>query len=395
MNSRALPLGFRAFGLRAGINKNPSKPDLALFCSDAPCAAAAVFTTNRVQAAPVRVSREHVRGKVRAIVANSGCANACTGTRGLSDARAMCRETARALGVSPREVLAASTGVIGAFLPMGKIVPGIDALAGKLRGGSDPASAVHAIMTTDTVPKSAGARVRLGGKTVTLWGCVKGAGMIHPNMATMLSFILTDADLPSGLLRKMLRRAADGSFNSLSVDGDTSTNDCVFLLANGRTGASPANARELEKFQAALDGLCLSLALQMASDGEGATKRIEISVRGAKTAGDARKIARTVATSPLVKTAFFGNDANWGRILAAAGRSGADFDPERVEVSFGPLRVCRRGAAVPFSESRARKVLRAKVVPLAIELNQGRGEARYLTCDFSLDYVRINAEYRT
>ena len=402
----SLPRGFHASGIRSGISKDASKPDLALFYSERAAAAAAVFTKNVVQAAPVLLSRSHVRrGRARAILANSGCANACTGRRGLADARLETKALAAALSgegrtpVRPEEVLVASTGLIGSFLPMKKVAAGIRSLGsamglgGRTRSPAGVRAAVKAIMTTDRVPKTAGRTFLRGACRV--WGCAKGAGMIHPDMATMLAFIFTDARLPSGKLGRALRSAVRPSFNSLSVDGDTSTNDSVYLLANGMSGRSIASARDLAGFQAALSEVCASLARQIARDGEGATKFVEVSVRGARSDRDARRAAETIATSPLVKTALFGRDANWGRVMAAAGRSGARFDPDRAEVFFGPVRVAKNGRAAPFSESRARRVLGGRTVPVTVDFHGGAGRARYLTCDLSFDYVKINAEYRT
>ncbi len=397
-NAHTLPIGFRAFSARAGLYPNPKRLDLALFVSESPCSAAAVFTTNVVKAAPVLLSEAVIRsGRARLIVANSGCANACTGARGLKDAQAVARSAARNMGVSERDVLTASTGVIGKFLPVPKLKAAlrkISAAAGK-NSGSDGRSAARAIMTTDTHPKVAGVTFPLAGERVTIWGCAKGAGMIHPNMATMLSFVLTDAHIDPRVMKGMLRRAADQSFNALSVDGDTSTNDTVFFLANGESGVRVAERLHQAEFEEKLRKVTRSLAEQIAADGEGATSRIDIEILGAASDSDARKIARTIATSPLVKTAVFGRDANWGRILAAAGRSGARFDPGKVEVRFGSLCVAKSGGARPFSEAKARKILSGKIVPITVDLHQGRGRARYVTCDFSLDYVKINADYRT
>ncbi len=393
-----LPIGFRAFSARAGLYPSAGRLDTAIFISDVPCSAAAVFTTNVVKAAPVLLSSKVIRsGRARMIVANSGCANACTGARGMKDAKEISRFAAQAMGVPESETLNASTGVIGKFLPLPKLKTAIRKISTDARQFTDfdPVRAARAIMTTDTRPKVAGTTINLGGEQVTIWGCAKGAGMIHPNMATMLSFIFTDALIAPAAMRSMLKRAADHSFNQLSVDGDTSTNDTVFFLANGRSGAILKGRSDLAKFEQELTRVSRSLAEQIAADGEGATSRIDIDVKGVKNDADARKIAFTIATSPLVKTAVFGRDANWGRILAAAGRSGAQFDPNRAEVRFGKLCVCKFGGARPFSEAKARKILSAKIVPITVDLHQGKGQARYVTCDFSIDYVKINADYRT
>lgn len=391
------PQGFQACGIHAGIGKLKSKPDLGIFFSREICSAAAVFTANRVKAAPVLLSREAVRsGRARAIVVNSGCANACTGKRGLSDAEAMVETTSAALDLKSGEVLVASTGVIGKFLPIQAVKSGIKHLAAQVhRGGSDPLKAVHAMMTTDRVPKFDSREVRRGGQSYRIWGCVKGAGMIHPNMATMLSFILTDARVAGAQLKPMLKRAVNESFNCVSVDGDTSTNDSVFILANGGSGVSVAGKAGLEIFEKNLKEICLSLARQMAADGEGATRTVEITVTGARNDSDAKKVAAAVATSPLVKTAVFGNDANWGRIMAALGRADAEVDPGKVAISFGNLPVVKNGMDSGFSEKRAAKILRSKVVPISINLGLGKGRAKYFTCDFSLEYIKINADYRT
>ena len=278
---------------------------------------------------------------------------------------------------------------------MPKIRIGIRQLSQKiLAKKSAPLDAVKAIMTTDTFPKLVRRAFKVGTKTVTVWGCAKGSGMIHPNMATMFSFILTDAALPKPKLQFYLKEAAAGTFNSLSVDGDTSTNDCVFLLANGAS-ATLSKESDQKKFQQTLQEVCLELARQMASDGEGATKRIEIFVKGARQLSDAHQVAATVATSPLVKTAFFGEDANWGRVLAAVGRSGVMVNPDKIDIYFGNLCLFKSGRPVSFSETRAKKILQEKVVELAIHLNQGTAQSQYLTCDFSLDYVKINADYRS
>ncbi len=388
------PRAFRACGIHAGIGKSKSKPDLALFVSEKPCRAAGVFTRNQVKAAPVLLSQKWIRsGQAQAILVNSGCANACTGKAGLKDAEALELESARALGLKTRDILSASTGVIGQRLPVESVKAGIRRLAQRIRlGENDPSEAVQAMMTTDTVPKFEGRAVHPGYR---IWGCVKGAGMIHPNLATMLSFILTDAEVSAHDLRQALKISVDQSFNCLTVDGDTSTNDSVFILANGMSGIKLRGKQDLLRFGENLDALCLSLAKKMAKDGEGATRRVDISVFGARSDEDARAVARTVATSPLVKTAVFGNDANWGRIMAAIGRSGAPVNPEKIGISFGDLTVVKKGVAAAYSEKKASQILRGKVIPIGIDLGMGKGRAQYFTCDFSFDYVKINAEYRT
>lgn len=396
-----LPKGFKAQGLHCGVAKKKEKKDLAVFCSDVPAACAGMFTKNLAKAAPVIVSagRLEKNGAVRAIVANSGNANACTGARGLRDAEDMCAAAAKALGIVPGEVLVASTGVIGRFLPVEKIRKGIGDLSALLKDGSDEDAAVRAIMTTDTFPKTAARKIRIGGKTVTVWGCAKGAGMIHPDLtalhATMFAFILTDAAVRASVLKRCLPEAVEKSFNCVSVDGDTSTNDTVFLLANGASGAAVRDAKDSNVFSDALEGVCLDLAKMMARDGEGATRLVEIEVKGARTAAAAKKIAATIATSPLVKTAVFGRDANWGRILAAAGRAGVPFKPEAVDIFIGTIPVARRGMAVRFSEAAAKKYLSRDAVKLTLDLNQGRAGSTYYTCDLTFDYIKINASYRS
>lgn len=388
-----LPNGFFAAGIHAGIGKHRQKKDLAIFYSAKKCNAAAVFTTNRVKAAPVTLSEKKLKtGKASAIVVNSGCANACTGSRGARDAQKICALAAMRFSLKPENILVASTGVIGEFLPMKKIEAGIEKLSSL---DPSPLSAVLAMMTTDTFPKICSRQLRMKGNLITIWAAAKGAGMIHPKMATMLCFIFTDAGLPVSVMRKMLKAEVERSFNSLSVDGDTSTNDCVFFLANGLSEMVLETNSEQRKFQNKLSEVSQSLARQIASDGEGATKRIEIFVQGARTNADAKKIAETVATSPLVKTALFGKDANWGRIVAAVGRSGVALDPDKIEVRFDRLCVVRDGGPAAFSEKEAKRILNRKVVPITIHLHQGQGKWRYLTCDFSLEYVKINASYRS
>ena len=387
--------GFRAAGVAAGIKRE--RKDLALILSDTPCQAAATFTTNRVQAAPLQVSREHLqRGPVRAIVCNSGNANACNGPQGLADARRMAALAARAVGVEPHEVLVASTGVIGVPLPMEKIEAGIQKAALAL-SESGSAAAAEAIMTTDTRPKEAALSLQIGGRSVKVGGIAKGAGMIHPNMATMLAFITTDAAVEKAFLQASLRQAVDRSFNMVSVDGDTSTNDMVVVLANGRAGGETIEAGSAAAwaFQEALTALCIRLARMIAADGEGATKLIEITARGAATQEDARRVVRAIATSPLVKTAVYGEDANWGRILCAAGYSGAAFDPDCASVFLGDLPVYREGSGLPFDETRAKEILRAKEVRITVDLGAGAEEATGWTCDLTYDYIRINASYRS
>jgi glutamate N-acetyltransferase/amino-acid N-acetyltransferase len=403
MENTMFPKDFVVGGLHCGVAKKKEKKDLALFYSRRPAVAAAMFTGNLVKAAPVLVSARHLDADrpVRAIVANSGCANACTGTPGLNDAEQMCRYVAGAAGIAAGEVLVGSTGVIGRRLPMAKVQRGIRTLWSDIAAGHhDPAAATAAIMTTDTVPKTAQRTITAGGRTINIWGCVKGSGMIHPDLkphATMLCFILTDAVIGRSELAAALRHAVDESFNCVTVDSDTSTNDTVAVLANG----AAENARlkkgtaACAQFARALDAVCLDLAKMIAADGEGATHAIEIAVRGAADDRAAKKIAATIATSPLVKTAIFGKDANWGRVIAAAGRAGVPIDPAKVEIFLGDVRVARRGMDAGFSEARVRKVLERREIAITVDLHMGRGRATYYTCDYSFDYIKINANYRT
>lgn len=389
----AAPSGFRAAGVTAGIKS--AGRDVALIFSDRKASAAALFTTNRVQAPPITVSREHLRqGQARAIVANSGNANACTGEQGLADARRMAQVAAAALGIAPEEVLVASTGIIGHPLPMERIEAGIRQAA--VDAGDRGELAAEAIMTTDTRPKQLAVEFHLDGQTVRVGGIAKGAGMIAPHLATMLAFVTTDANVWPEVLQASLAASAARTFNCVTVDGDTSTNDTLFLLANGASGVairpgSPAH----RKFCHALDVVCLHLAKELARDGEGATKLIEIQVHGARSFAQAQKIGRTIANSPLVKTAFFGNDPNWGRILAAAGRAGVPLDPQRLALRLGDVALVEGGAPLPFDAAAARAVMERREVRLALDLGLGPVSATVWTCDLSYDYVRINAEYHT
>ncbi|MEP7272008.1 MAG: bifunctional glutamate N-acetyltransferase/amino-acid acetyltransferase ArgJ [Acidobacteriota bacterium] len=390
------PRGFRAATVRCGLKK--SGADLAVILSERPAIAAAVFTQNLVQAAPVVLSREHLRNKHhRAILVNSGGANACTGEPGLQDARRSALVLARFLGCDEREVLLASTGVIGSRLDMTKLESGITEAAALLERDSFPRVA-EAIMTTDTRPKRAFKEVRIGGRRVMISGVAKGSGMIHPNMATLLSFILTDAEIAKPALQAALKYAVDRSFNRVSVDGDTSTNDTLLVLANGaaenRRLVSTTDP-DFTRFRDALTAVAEALAIQVARDGEGARKLITIEVRRAPTLRDAQRIAETIATSPLVKTAIAGGDANWGRILAAAGRSGARFDPAQVEIRIGNLIVARRGQGLLFSEEHAAEILARDEVRILVDLHQGKADTKEWTCDLTEDYIRINADYRS
>ncbi len=361
VNGITFPRGFKAAGLACGIKKD-SRPDLALVYSEVPAAAAAVFTTNRVQAAPVTVSREHIKsGSAQAILLNSGNANACTGVKGLADAKTTAGAVASLLNCRPEAVLLASTGVIGVPLPLQAILDSLSALTTRLstEGGAE---AAQAIMTTDTFPKEAAVTVELGGREVRIGGMAKGSGMIHPQMATLLGVITTDAPLGHEVLNAVLHQVIDQTFNRITVDGDTSTNDTVFLLANGCAGGEKiTGGKELEKFSAALYQVASRLAHMIVKDGEGATKFLTIQVVGARTEKEAETAARAVANSNLVKTAFFGEDANWGRILAAVGYSGIDFTPEKTEILLAGLPVFA-GTGLPFSEETAKALLQQKEV---------------------------------
>lgn len=389
--------GFRAAGIRCGIKRRGL--DLMLIASDVPATAAGVFTRSTVVGAPVTLSRARVRrGRARAIVANSGCSNVAMGARGLADARAMTAAAARALGCDPSEVLVASTGVIGQPLPLERIERGLPKAARALeRGGL--AAAARAIMTTDTVPKLAAVRVRIEGRPVTVAGIAKGAGMIEPDVATMLSFLLTDAAVAPPLLRRLLRRAADRSYNRVTIDGEGSTSDTVLLLANGRAGhpllrdPASAGARRLE---GALGELTEELARAIARDGEGATRLVTVRIAGARSAAEAERAAKRVANSVLVKTALFGGDPNWGRILQTIGAGRITIRLTRAEVRLGGVPVFRGGASTgPAARARAGRALRSPEVEVAVDLGAGRHAATVWTCDLSYDYVRVNAEYTT
>lgn len=393
----ALPSGYSLAGLRCGISNRAGKKDIALFYSRRPATAAAVFTTNLVKAAPVLLSRKNIRASAsfRAVLINSGCANACTGPRGLAAARESLSLLGAALEVPASQLLVASTGVIGRHLPLPALRNGVKQAAAAVARpkASGVKDAVEAIMTTDTRPKAARFAFPWRGRTYTLWGCAKGAGMIHPNMATLLSVILTDAGLPRAALQASLRWAAERTFNRATVDGDTSTNDTLFLLANGdRTPADPALVKT---FRAALHQVCFSLARQIVADGEGARRVAWIFVEGARNEAAAAKLAATVATSPLVKTALHGADPNWGRVLAALGRAGVPFDPDRVDVRFGDVLVCRKGQKAEFSEKSLHQLLKKDQVTIRIDMHQGKAWSHYATCDFSKEYVSINADYTT
>jgi glutamate N-acetyltransferase / amino-acid N-acetyltransferase len=389
--------GFRFSAVEAAIKK-PGRLDLALIFSDEPAQVAAVFTTNKVAAAPVLLSRDRAKnGVARAVLVNSGNANACTGEQGMRDALSCGRRTAEALGLPDEELLIASTGVIGQTLPMDRYRKAIQPLVDGLGQGTldDVASA---IMTTDTFKKIERRSGSAGGASYQLQGVAKGAGMIQPNMATMLSFLVTDAAVEPALLQCAFAQAVEGSFNSITVDGDMSTNDTALIIANGAAGNPEikSGTPEAAEFTALLQEVMLSLAKQIVKDGEGATKFVTIEVRGAVNAADAKKAALAVANSLLVKTAFFGQDANWGRIIAAVGYSGAQLEQERVEIRFDEVIIAKNGVfAGGDAEAAGTEVLKRPEFTVAIDLHGGPGEAVVYTNDLSYDYVRINADYRT
>jgi glutamate N-acetyltransferase / amino-acid N-acetyltransferase len=386
-------IGFTAGAASAGVKDGtPRRTDVALIVSDRPCAAAGVFTTNEVIAAPCVVTRRHLeRRSLRAIVVNSGNANACTGEQGERDAVAMAQAAAQRLGCDPHEVAIASTGVIGVPLPVGRIASAVKEM--KLEGEAW-ADVAKAIMTTDTKPKNVGVELKLEAGTVHLRGIAKGAGMIHPNMATMLAFVMTDAKVAAAELQEMLEDAADESFNLISIDGDTSTNDTLLLLANGASGIEP-RGEDLKVFGSAVRGLCESLAREILGDGEGVTKVFEVRVSGAASAEDARRAARTITTSNLVKTAIHGADPNWGRILAAAGRSGAKVDQTRASVRIADVAVFEQGSPRAFDNDAVRRIFEQKDITIGVDLGVGSESGRAWGTDLSAEYVRINADYTT
>ncbi len=396
----ALPREFRFAATACGLKKTGAL-DLALISSDVPASAAAVFTQNLVVAAPVTRSKKNLvesKGRMRAVVVNAGNANCATGAQGEIVAQRTNEEAARRMLLAPQEVFVCSTGVIGVQLPIEKILRALPSLARNRRPSARSFAELSlAICTTDTRPKTASASFKMSGKRIHFVGCAKGAGMIHPNMATTLAFVMTDAAISPSLLQRMLRDVASRTFNSISVDGDTSTNDTLLVLANGAADAPAiaSGSKAHRHFAAALEEVCGSLARQIVADGEGAQRVIEIEVRGAKSEPAARKIAETIATSPLVKTAFAGGDPNWGRVFAAAGRAGVKFDPALVEITMAGITVLRKGQPLAFNERAASNRLLAEHVPIVVDLRAGKSRARYWTCDFTAEYVRVNASYRT
>ena len=396
------PAGFRAAGVAAGIKKRPASGtaplDFALIAADAAVPAAAVFTTNKAVAAPIVVSQEHLAksgGRAGVVAVNAGCANACTGAQGMAVAREMAALAAGAAGCAPEQALIASTGVIGVPLSIDKVRTGVSAAADALsRTGSD--GAMRAIMTTDPFPKSRAVTVQLdGGRSFSIGGIAKGSGMIEPRMATMLGFLTTDAQVPPDVLQRALRRVSDDTFNAITVDGECSTNDCVFLMASGASGVNVTRDDDAA-FIEGLRAVAGHLAREIVRGGEGATKLVTVHVTGAATHDDAWLAARTIANSPLVKTAIHGGDPNWGRLVAAAGRSGAAFLLDRASVAVGPVQVFVSGVPHDERAEQAAQVMQEHEITVAVDLGTGGTHAATMwTCDFSAEYVRINAEYRT
>jgi glutamate N-acetyltransferase / amino-acid N-acetyltransferase len=390
------PKGFKAAGVHAGLRY--AKKDLGVIVCDVPASCAAVYTQNHFQAAPLKVTQQSiaVEQKLQAVVVNSACANACTGERGLKDAYEMRELCAQQFGIAPHLVAVASTGVIGEFMPMEKIREGMK----KLEPGGLPENAEAfqtAILTTDTVMKKACYQTTIDGKTVTIGGAAKGSGMIHPNMATMLAFVTTDANISSPVLQEALRSITDASFNQITVDGDTSTNDMVIVMASGLAGNKELTPDhpDWENFYEALKKTCEDLAKQIAKDGEGATKLIEVRVNGAKTDEDAKKVAKQIVGSNLVKTAVYGADANWGRIICAIGYADAMVNPDNVDISMGPIVMLKGSEPQPFSEEEASAYLQNDEIVIEVDLHLGDGTGVAWGCDLTYDYVKINASYRT
>jgi len=396
-----LPLGFKVWGIHCGIKKY--KKDLGLIYSEKKANASAVFTTNKVKAAPVLLSMKNIKNnEIQAVIVNSGNANACTGVKGYSDAISMAEKTSEILNLKSEDVFVSSTGVIGVPLPIGKILNGIESFAKNTDlSDDDLLSFAEAIMTTDTFPKIYSTQVVIGGKKITLTGVAKGSGMIHPNMATMLSFILTDANISKSALNKALKHSVDESFNLITVDGDTSTNDTVLILANkqAKNEEITEDSHEYNLFQKALYEVVENLAKKIVMDGEGATKFFEVEVKSAKTKEDAKLISRSIAKSNLVKTAIHGEDANWGRVLAAAGYSGANFDPDKVDVWFqscvGKIKLSQDGHFIELNENKAKEILGEKELKIIVDLKDGKETAISWGCDLTSKYVEINGGYRT
>jgi len=395
----AAPAGFSAAGIQAGIKKGKKgKKDMALIVADRPSVAAGVFTINSVKAAPVILCRQHLQKSrsAQAIIVNSGNANACTGRKGLTDAESMAATTGAALNINPALVLVCSTGTIGLPLPMQKIESGIRRAVNSLsrNGGNE---AARAIMTTDTIPKQVAVRLRLGGKKVTIGAMAKGAGMIAPNMATLLVFITTDAFLEYSALQEALSSAVAMSFNRILVDGDQSTNDTVLCLANGLAGNKPMTKTRPDwaTFKSALTAVCQKLAYKIVKDGEGVTKVVKIVVKGGKNQTEAEKVARSIARSLLVKTSWFGADPNWGRVICAVGYSGAEIVPDKISIHYNSQAAVINGKSAGLSPDKLHKIISGKEFTIEVNLRQGKASYSMLTCDCSLEYVRINADYMT
>jgi len=387
------PQGFQAGVTHAGIKKKDSALDLGILSSGASCVAAGVFTANRIKAAPVVLCQERLRnGRASAVVVNSGCANACTGEQGLADAAEMAGLAAEVVGVSPGDVLVASTGVIGQPLPMERLRAGVKQIVLTGEGGHELA---RAIMTTDTVPKEAAVRTE-GGEFI-IGGMAKGSGMIHPDLATLLCFLTTDASVELDFLRVTLQKAVGISFNMVSIDGDTSPNDTVLLMANGLAGSEliSQSSRQADAFQQALNGLCIHLAKAIARDGEGATRLIEVTVDGATGVAEARSAARTIVSSPLVKAAVHGSDPNWGRIIAALGRSGVEVVEAKVDLYLDNICLVRGGCSLPFDREKAVRAMGGSEVSVFVNLNLGSATATAWGCDLSEEYIAINSQYTT
>lgn len=397
------PAGFRASGIHCGLRKNKSKKDLALILADKLCNAAAIYTTNKVYGAPITVTREHLKnGMARAAICNSGNANTCN-PDGVDKANAMCAALAAQLGIDENDIIIASTGVIGEPLPLEPILNGIPALCDSLGYDAENGyAAASAIMTTDTRLKQIAAETMIDGVKVKIGGMSKGSGMIQPNMATMLCFVTTDATISSEALQTLLKRVADRTFNMISVDGDTSTNDTFSVMASGLAGNTLIDDPDSESgkaFEALLEYVCKYLARKMAADGEGASKLLECRVHGCDTLENARILAKSVINSPLVKTAMFGADANWGRILCALGYAGVEFDPHKVDVSFisdaGEINVCKNGGSVGFDEDKAKEILLKDSIVMDVNMHMGDACATAYGCDLTYEYVRINGDYRS
>ena len=397
------PAGFRASGIHCGLRKNKSKKDLALILADKLCNAAAIYTTNKVYGAPITVTREHLKnGMARAAICNSGNANTCN-PDGVDKANAMCAALAAQLGIDENDIIITSTGVIGEPLPLEPILNGIPALCDSLGYDAENGyAAASAIMTTDTRLKQIAAETVIDGVKVKIGGMSKGSGMIQPNMATMLCFVTTDAHISSEALQTLLKRVADRTFNMISVDGDTSTNDTFSVMASGLAGNALIENPDSESgkaFEELLEYVCKYLARKMAADGEGASKLLECRVHGCDTLENARILAKSVINSPLVKTAMFGADANWGRILCALGYAGVEFDPHKVDVSFisdaGEINVCKNGGSVGFDEDKAKEILLKDSIVMDVNMNMGDACATAYGCDLTYEYVRINGDYRS